>query len=46
MRTATRTITYYDCDDGERGKRKTVVKGDSWFKLLTDHDGLGQCERR
>ena len=47
MRTATRTITYYDGDDDEREKGKTVVRSDGWFKLfMMDWDVRVQCETK
>ena len=47
MRTATRTITYYDGDDDERGKEKQVVRSDGWFKLfMMDWDVQVQCETK
>ena len=47
MRTATRTITYYDGDDDEREKGKQVARSDGWFKLfMTEWDLQVQCQRR
>ena len=39
MRTATRTITYYDGDDDKRGKEKT--SGKERWSVQVIHDGLG-----